>query len=86
MYHVSPELCPICVHSLPAPTAGQQGLNTWITPYNWLTLTFCPSTMLETARQKARRQSRRRPGDPAMTGGGWRAHCPAQSWGSLREE
>lgn len=81
---VPPDLCPICVHSLPAPTSGQQGLDT-TSPCNWLTLTFCPLVKWEPARQKARRQSRRRPRGPAMAGGGWQARRPGQSgqpvWG-----
>lgn len=80
---VSPDLGPICVPPLPAPTTGQQDPNT-ASPCNWLTLTFCPLVKLEPARQKARRQSRRRPRGPAMAGDG--ARRPGQSgqpvWGT----
>lgn len=72
---VSPDLGPICVHSLPAPTTGQQDLDT-VSPCNWLPLTFCPLVKPEPARQKARRQSSRRPRGPAMAGGGWQARRP----------
>lgn len=83
--HVSPQTCARSVHtSLPAPTTGQRA---WIPcPPHWLLLTFCPLVKLEPARQKARRQSRRRPRGPAMAGGGWRARRPGQSgqpvWGT----
>lgn len=60
-----PRPMPLHVQSLPVPTTGWQGPDT-VCPCNWLTLT-CP--LMKTARQKARRQSGRRPWGPAMAGG-----------------
>ena len=51
-------------------------------PGDKLLLTFCPPMKLRPARQRARKQSRRRPRGPAMAGGGWRARCPGQNQGS----
>lgn len=52
-----------------------------MSPSNYLALTFCPLMMLELARQKVRRQSRRKPRGLAMASGCWRTELGQPVWG-----
>lgn len=82
---VSPAPHLIWTCSLPAPTTGQEVLDT-TAACDKLTLTFCPMMKLDTARKRARKPSRRRLRGPAMIGGGWLACCVGQSQGGQCEE